>query len=169
MFNSLGWAAKFRDPAATAQTQPWSLPAAVGGRKSCGHSSLKISKHLGAPLPQQQLKQAKLEPGQDATRPAPQKQQRKAGHPRKGVQDSPRRPAPTTTTPLTITTHPSEEDTVVPESWPKVGQGMYALLAPERADIACLVDVDDGDAFSHFTVGMGFQQVLAALEVKVGA
>ncbi|KAF4123902.1 PHD finger protein [Geosmithia morbida] len=53
-----------------------------------------------------------------------------------------------------------EEVDVLPETWPRPGEGMYAKIAPETDDGSLLADANDEEAFSQFFVNkMGRQMV----------
>ncbi|KAF9873776.1 phd finger domain-containing protein [Colletotrichum karsti] len=43
-----------------------------------------------------------------------------------------------------------EDDDVLPPSWSKAGQGLYATLPPEKEDVHYLVDDNDEEGCSHF-------------------
>lgn len=55
-----------------------------------------------------------------------------------------------------------EEEDVLPPTWPKAGEGLYAKLVPDNHDRLYLADEGD-EAFSHFMVdGLGNLTALAA-------
>lgn len=56
-----------------------------------------------------------------------------------------------------------EEEDIMPPTWPKAGEGLYAKLAPEIEDTLYLADEGDDEAFSHFMVdGLGNLTTIAA-------
>lgn len=44
------------------------------------------------------------------------------------------------------------EEDVLPPTWPKAGEGLYAKLLPETEDRTFLADENDGESFSQFMV-----------------
>ncbi|KAJ4314993.1 hypothetical protein N0V84_008619 [Fusarium piperis] len=57
-----------------------------------------------------------------------------------------------------ITTAPEDDDDILPPTWAKAGEGLYAKLAPETQDRSLLMDENDEESFSHFSVdGFGKQ------------
>ncbi|XWW96550.1 hypothetical protein V2A60_004527 [Cordyceps javanica] len=55
------------------------------------------------------------------------------------------------------------EEELLPPTWPKAGEGLYATLPPEEEDTQYLTDDGDDEAFSHFMVdGLGNLTALAA-------
>ncbi|RSM16405.1 hypothetical protein CEP52_000003 [Fusarium oligoseptatum] len=57
-----------------------------------------------------------------------------------------------------ITTAPEEDEDILPPTWAKAGEGLYARLAPETEDRSLLMDENDEESFSHFSVdGFGKQ------------
>jgi hypothetical protein len=57
-----------------------------------------------------------------------------------------------------ITTAPEEDEDILPPTWARAGEGLYAKLAPETEDRSLLMDENDEESFSHFSVdGFGKQ------------
>ncbi|KAM3459509.1 hypothetical protein MY5147_004633 [Beauveria neobassiana] len=57
----------------------------------------------------------------------------------------------------------SEDEELLPPTWPRAGEGLYAALPPEDQDTLYLADEGDDEAFSHFIVdGLGNLTALAA-------
>ncbi|KAI8684232.1 hypothetical protein NCS57_00089100 [Fusarium keratoplasticum] len=57
-----------------------------------------------------------------------------------------------------ITTAPEEDEDILPPTWAKAGEGLYAKLPPETEDRSLLMDENDEESFSHFSVdGFGKQ------------
>ncbi|ATY66776.1 hypothetical protein A9K55_000958 [Cordyceps militaris] len=64
--------------------------------------------------------------------------------------------AATTETPaktvLVVQDEVSEEEELLPPTWRKAGEGLYATLPPEDQDTMYLADEGDNEAFNHFMV-----------------
>ncbi|KAM0427538.1 hypothetical protein ACHAPT_007498 [Fusarium lateritium] len=57
-----------------------------------------------------------------------------------------------------ITTAPEDDEDVLPPTWAKAGEGLYSKLLPETEDRSLLMDENDEESFSHFSVdGFGKQ------------
>lgn len=57
-----------------------------------------------------------------------------------------------------ITTAPEDDEDILPSTWARAGEGLYAKLAPETEDRSLLMDKNDEESFSHFSVdGFGKQ------------
>ncbi|OAA45350.1 hypothetical protein BBO_03928 [Beauveria brongniartii RCEF 3172] len=57
----------------------------------------------------------------------------------------------------------SEDEELLPPTWPGAGEGLYAALPPENQDTLYLADEGDDDSFSHFMVdGLGNLTALVA-------
>ncbi|KAK8143635.1 hypothetical protein G3M48_006956 [Beauveria asiatica] len=57
----------------------------------------------------------------------------------------------------------SEDEELLPPTWPRAGEGLYAALPPEDQDTLYLADEEDDEAFSHFMVdGLGNLTALVA-------
>nr|XP_036582552.1 phd finger domain-containing protein [Colletotrichum truncatum]KAF6791256.1 phd finger domain-containing protein [Colletotrichum truncatum] len=57
-----------------------------------------------------------------------------------------------------------DEDDLLPPSWSKAGQGLYAKLPPEKEDTHFLVDDNDEEAFSHFLVDRSGKQIMEPIK-----
>lgn len=57
-----------------------------------------------------------------------------------------------------ITTAPEDDEDILPPTWARAGEGLYAKLVPETEDRSLLMDENDEESFSHFSVdGFGKQ------------
>ncbi|KAI8718941.1 hypothetical protein NCS52_00674200 [Fusarium sp. LHS14.1] len=57
-----------------------------------------------------------------------------------------------------ITTAPEDDEDILPPTWARAGEGLYAKLVPETEDRSLLMDENDEESFSHFRVdGFGKQ------------
>lgn len=54
----------------------------------------------------------------------------------------------------------TDEEDVLPPTWKKAGEGLYALLPPETEDRALLLETNDEEAFSHFMVDKAGHQII---------
>ncbi|KAF7562209.1 hypothetical protein G7046_g1923 [Stylonectria norvegica] len=59
-----------------------------------------------------------------------------------------------------MTDIPDEEGDVLPPTWARAGEGLYAKLAPETEDRGFLLDENDEESFSHFLVDGFGQQIV---------
>ncbi|KPM43876.1 hypothetical protein AK830_g2683 [Neonectria ditissima] len=62
-----------------------------------------------------------------------------------------------------VTDMPGEEEDVLPPTWRKANEGIYAKLVPDTEDDSLLADVNDEESFSHFMVDSFGKQIVEAV------
>ncbi|KAK7422613.1 hypothetical protein QQZ08_009419 [Neonectria magnoliae] len=58
---------------------------------------------------------------------------------------------------------PGEDEDVLPPTWRKSNEGIYATLVPDTEDDSLLVDENDEESFSHFMVDGFGKQIVEAI------